>query len=148
MVLAFLMGATSASAVDFSDFTQISGDESLVYKPSEDVKPAIVYADMDGDKIDEMVVAMQMYSIDDPSDQDYPGDEGRKRSGLAGIFAYVYRTDSNRNPTVLLHTIHLGELLGVSLDDYHEKIIETVDLNNDGKKAGRCMGVEWGKICV
>lgn len=132
-LLALIMAATQVFAASFSDFTQISGYEGLVYKPSEDEKPAIVYADMDGDKIDEMVVAMQMQSFDDPSDQNY--DEEHDRSGLSGTFAYVYRTDGKRNPTVLLHTIHLGDLLGVSIDDDHEKIIETADLNNDGKKA-------------
>ena len=51
IVLAFIMSATSASAVDFSDFTKISGDERLLYKPSADVKLAIVYVDMDGDNL-------------------------------------------------------------------------------------------------
>lgn len=127
--------AAGETMPDLSGFTQISGADSVEYKPDGGKKPAIVYADMDGDKIDEMVVAVQMEAFDDLSGQDYPVDEEDDRTGYPATFAYVYRTDGKRNPTVLLHTIHLGDLLGAWATDHRDKVIEKVDLNNDGKMA-------------
>jgi tetratricopeptide (TPR) repeat protein len=97
-------------------------EDGLIYVPDKDAKPVVVYADMDGDKRDEMVTAYQMHSTDD--------------NGFPRSFAYVYTTDGKRNPMDLLQIIPLNEYLGDPVDDNeaHDKILEIIDLNNDGKK--------------
>ncbi|MCX5656773.1 MAG: hypothetical protein NTZ48_00845 [Candidatus Omnitrophica bacterium] len=102
-------------------------EDGLVYVPDEGVDPAIVYADMDGDKIDEIIFAYQMHSISDGKDDNGP---------FPRSFAYVWRADKNKNPAKMEQIIPLNELLGVSVDDNeaHDKTMEVVDLNNDGKE--------------
>jgi len=115
-----LLVATPIFAIDSNKLTQ--SYDGYTYKQVDDEKPEVVYADLDGDKKDEAIVVVQMYSTDG---NDYP------RS-----FAYIYKTDENKKLTNVLRAMPLNELSGVSVDDNeaHDKIIEVMDLNNDGKK--------------
>jgi hypothetical protein len=115
-----LISSFSAFAQNTESFTQRYKD-GMVYVPDKDTKPVVIYADMDGDKKNEIIIAMQMLPVN-----------GR---GYYRTFAYVYRASGKGNPKVLLKAIPLGETLGACVDDDHEKVIETVDLSNDGKKA-------------
>jgi hypothetical protein len=110
----------------------------ISYTPDKQTKPAIVYEDMEGDKKDEMVVAMQMLPI--------------KGDGWFQTFAFVYRTDNKGNRKVLLKTIHLGDLLGTEVgDDDQEKVSDVVDINSDGKKAvalWSTLGMHYRKLNI
>ena len=119
LLLIFFQSPQLLFAQNTAPFIQPCHD-GYTYAPDKNTKPVVAYADMDGDKKDEAIVAMQMYSTDG---NDYP------RS-----FAYVYKTDKDGNPKDMLQTISLNELLGVSIDAKNKNIIEVIDLNNDGKK--------------
>jgi len=109
----------------------------ITYIPDKHTKPAIVYSDMDGDKKKEMVVTMQMLPV---------------HGGWFQTFAFVYRTDGKGRPKTLLKTIHLGDLLGTKTgNDDQEKVINVVDLNNDGKKAvalWSTIGMHYSKLII
>jgi len=96
--------------------------DGVTYIPDKQTKPSVVYGDMEGDKKIKMVVAIQMLPV--------------YKKGWFQTFAFVYGTDGKGHRNALLETIHLGDLLGAETgNDDQEKVIDVVDLNNDGKKA-------------
>jgi len=101
---------------DPSDQIQADG---ISYAPKENEEPVIVRADMDGDKKDEAIMAMQMYTVD--------ANESPRS------FASALKVGEDGKAKALLMQIPLNEFLGISVDDNNEKTIEVMDLNDDGK---------------
>ena len=106
--------------LQIKDMSNPINHDQGAYAPRENVEPMFVSVDMDGDKKDEAVMASQMYSTD--------GNESPQS------FAAVLTIGEDGKTKDVLKAIPLNELLGVSVDDEHKRIIEVMDLNDDGKK--------------
>ncbi len=119
--LVFAANIDSLANKDKRSFTQLN-DDGLTYEQDKDKKPNFVLADLEGDNKDEVIIVMQMHSTDG---NDYPR-----------TFAYVWTIDKNGDLKHMLQTIPLNEFAGVSVDDNeaHDKVLEVMDLNNDGKQ--------------
>ena len=87
------------------------------YTPAYNVAPTVICADMNGDGSKEEILGFQMYSVDDGS--------------FPRAFVYVFTEDGEQ-------TIPLNEYLGSSVslgeEGWTDKIIDVIDLNDDGKE--------------